>query len=669
MFAKTEGNPFFLEEVARSLIELGAFERDEAGRFRVAAAAEEVTIPDTIQGVIMARVDRLDEEAKQLLRTASVIGRNFPHQVLQALTTLNGRLDPRLAELETLELIRKRHAAGELEYIFKHALTRDAIYESILLRRRRELHGQVAGAIETLFPERLDEFHALLAYHYAQAEDWERAQEYLFKAGDQAVKLAADAEALAHYRQALAAHARVFGERWDPVERAALERKMGEALFRRGQNDEALEHMHRALIQLGSPYPARVRPAILRALLRQLGHRLLPWLFLRGVPAEAGAAAKERGRIYETLGWLDYALDPERLFLDSLLMLNDAEKSNFAFAVVGGCVGLGLVWDHIPAPRLAEYYHRRAVAVAERIDHPSAAGLAHFGIDYHLMVSGRYAEAAEHARLAMDFYRRAGDLSRWAAPARSRPWIARIQGRFAEALESARELVRTSDETGDDRARVWGLLELGSALWRLGDEDEALERLTEVVALAEALPDYPTVFFGKGALAELRLARGELAEALVLLEEADRLASARGVRGFECTVLQNGLAEVYLRLAEAAEGAERAALMKKAKAACKAARRHGRVDKAVLPGAWRLSGRYHWLEGRRRAARKCWARSVSAAHELGSPYEEALTALEAGRRLGDPAQAARGEALLAELGVARERPATAVEAPAAVSPH
>ena len=95
-----------------------------------------------------------------------------------------------------------------------------------------------------------------------------------------------------------------------------------------------------------------------------------------------------------------------------------------------------------------------------------------------------------------------------------------------------------------------------------------------------------------------------------MLEEGERLAEARGVRGFECTLLQNRLAGVYLRMAEAAEGAERAALLKKAGPACKAARRHGRLDKAVLPGAWRLTGRYHWLRGRQRAARKCWARSV-----------------------------------------------------------
>ena len=95
----------------------------------------------------------------------------------------------------------------ELEYIFKHALVQEATYESILLQRRRELHRRVAVAIETLFADRLEEFYSLLAYHYSKAEDWEKAQEYLFKAGDQAGSIAADAEALAHYEEAIDAYA------------------------------------------------------------------------------------------------------------------------------------------------------------------------------------------------------------------------------------------------------------------------------------------------------------------------------------------------------------------------------------------------------------------------------------------------------------------------------
>src|SRR4029453_3929445 len=114
---------------------------------------------------------------------------------------------------------------------------------------------RVGAAIEQLFVDRLDEFSGLLGYHYARAEEWEKAKDYLSCAGDQAGKMAADTEALAHYRQAFAACERVLGAHWAPVQRADLERKIGEALFRRGDHHAAVESLNRALSQLGHPLP------------------------------------------------------------------------------------------------------------------------------------------------------------------------------------------------------------------------------------------------------------------------------------------------------------------------------------------------------------------------------------------------------------------------------
>ena len=139
--------------------------------------------------------------------------------------------------------------------MFKHALVQEATYESILLQRRKELHRRVAATIEVLFADRLEEFYSLLAYHYSKAEDWERAQEYLFKAGDQAGSIAADAEALAYYEEAVEAYTRAFGDQWDPFQRVALERKMGEALYRTGERDQPRDYLCRALATLGSPFP------------------------------------------------------------------------------------------------------------------------------------------------------------------------------------------------------------------------------------------------------------------------------------------------------------------------------------------------------------------------------------------------------------------------------
>jgi predicted ATPase len=131
---------------------------------------ESIAIPDTIQGVIIARIDRLDEDVNHVLRTASVIGRAFLYRVLDAVLQVDGQLEQHLAALQAMELIHEKQLMPELEYIFKHALAQEATYESILHQTRRQLHFQVGQALEALFVNHLEEYYGLLAYHYAQAD-------------------------------------------------------------------------------------------------------------------------------------------------------------------------------------------------------------------------------------------------------------------------------------------------------------------------------------------------------------------------------------------------------------------------------------------------------------------------------------------------------------------
>jgi predicted ATPase len=301
---KADGNPFFIEEIMMTLIDKGAV-RPENGHWKAASSIETIAIPDTVQGVIMARIDRLDEEAKQVLKSASVIGRAFLYRLLKEVTEAVRDLEKDLDRLIGTDLIREKQKTPELEYIFKHALVQESTYESILLKKRHELHGKVASAIEALFSDRLDEFSSVLAYHYAKAELWEKAQEYLFKAGDQAGRIAADTEALSHYHQALETYARVFGDKWDPVQRGILERKMGEAFYRRGEHEKAMEYLQRALVYFGRPQlPAsrsRVRLGILRETAVQIGHRLFSRWLMKGTDGLGDDVVEEVARIYETV--------------------------------------------------------------------------------------------------------------------------------------------------------------------------------------------------------------------------------------------------------------------------------------------------------------------------------------------------------------------------------
>src|SRR5262249_4911203 len=158
-----------IEELLHSLETNGALRRD-LGRdtIRVDGDLETMVVPDNIAALIMARIDRLESELKQVLRLAAVIGRTFYRRILQAIDEADHQLETCLDQLQELEFVRKRRLAPEVEYIFKHALVHEASYQSILTERRRELHKRVADAIEALFSERVDEFASFLAYHYAR---------------------------------------------------------------------------------------------------------------------------------------------------------------------------------------------------------------------------------------------------------------------------------------------------------------------------------------------------------------------------------------------------------------------------------------------------------------------------------------------------------------------
>jgi tetratricopeptide (TPR) repeat protein/regulation of enolase protein 1 (concanavalin A-like superfamily) len=179
---RSEGNPFFIEEVIRSLIDRDLVYRD-GERWKARAEITDMDVPDTIQSVVLARVDRLQAEAKHVLQCASVIGRLFRYRLLQHISHQEQELDSYITEFEDKELIYEERTVPELEYAFKHAFTQEATYQGILERLRREFHHQVAVGIERLYQERLDEYYEELAHHYSRSDNVEKAAEYLLKAG------------------------------------------------------------------------------------------------------------------------------------------------------------------------------------------------------------------------------------------------------------------------------------------------------------------------------------------------------------------------------------------------------------------------------------------------------------------------------------------------------
>jgi len=199
---RSEGNPFYLEEVIRHLMERELIVQDEGG-WRASEALEEMSIPDTLQGVLLARIDRLEEDVRRTLQMASVIGKSFLYRILETIAEAEIQLDTHLSQLQRVDLVREKARLPELEYIFKHALTQEAAYNSLLHERRKVFHLKVGEALEELFPDRVDEFSGVMAYHFEVAEAHEKALDYLQHAGDQARLAYAHQEAIDFYERAL----------------------------------------------------------------------------------------------------------------------------------------------------------------------------------------------------------------------------------------------------------------------------------------------------------------------------------------------------------------------------------------------------------------------------------------------------------------------------------
>ncbi len=195
--SKAEGNPFFVEEIIRSLIETKQIVHEDS-HWQAVSGNATITLPNTLRGVLSARIDRLAETPKHVLQNAAVIGRLFDLRILRRLTGLNGGLDPQIQYLQDVSLI---EALLE-EYAFRHVLIQEATYESILLKTRAELHRQTGEALEELHADRIEEFAPLIAHHFYSAAD-DRSLKYDLIAGEKSARLYANAEAATHFRRAL----------------------------------------------------------------------------------------------------------------------------------------------------------------------------------------------------------------------------------------------------------------------------------------------------------------------------------------------------------------------------------------------------------------------------------------------------------------------------------
>jgi len=249
---KTGGNPFFMEEVVRSLVEERLLVGDAEG-MNLVGRDEMIEIPNSVHDVIMTRIDRLPRDVRSLLQGASVVGPSVYDAVLRAALPDAGDIDGGLIRLESAGMLLPLPSRRCWE--FKHPLIREVAYESILSSHREKLHRRVARAVEDHLNESVPGFHAMLAYHWTLGRNLESAEAHLFRAGEEATKIAAADEALSLFYEAAAVYLKLHPDGGDPSKRAVLEQNIARAHANRAELTNAIEHINLALEALGERVP------------------------------------------------------------------------------------------------------------------------------------------------------------------------------------------------------------------------------------------------------------------------------------------------------------------------------------------------------------------------------------------------------------------------------
>lgn len=211
IITKSQGNPFYIEELVKSLIEQG-YVVEERGTWKFKGNIKSLQLPDTVEAVILSRIDRLDLQERDVLQVASVLGREFDGFLLEGIYSEQQKLKKALNNLGHLDLIKQEKGDGQLRYIFKHILTQEVAYGTLSFARKQELHRQTGVFIETVLKNRKEEFSGLLSYHFFAGGDYDKSLLYSVEAGEKAKKVYANEEAIEFFTRAIESYERLDKE-------------------------------------------------------------------------------------------------------------------------------------------------------------------------------------------------------------------------------------------------------------------------------------------------------------------------------------------------------------------------------------------------------------------------------------------------------------------------
>jgi class 3 adenylate cyclase/tetratricopeptide (TPR) repeat protein len=634
------GNPFFIEEVVRSLIDEGAVVLKN-GDYEITEKVKQVVIPQTIHALIMTRIDRLDEETRNLVRMASVIGRNFFYRVLTEVASNIEEIDRRLDYLKEIQLIRERKRMEELEYLFKHALAQEAAYESILIQRRKEIHQKVARSIEKVFNERLHEFYGMLAYHYSMGEDLDKAEEYMIKAGEEAMKSAASSEALDYFQEALSIYRSKFGEKASPEKIAMLEKNIAHALLNRGRYLECADYFTRVLEYHGETFP-KTRLGMAIRVTNSLVHLLLglylPAIKWRRIPTER---EKEIIHLYYYKGIALSQPDPRRFFIETIFLM----KRMTDLDISGVQNGHGMLvntsilfsWTGI-SKRISKKILDFTKNKIDRHDEKAYANYL-FAQFVHDFCIGDFIPPDPNFDLLTDQMIKGGELAYGVFMILFRGRYFLETGQFAKAVETTERLNAIFREYNQDAAGTFEIRLKTRLFLKQRRLEEALRTFHEGITFIDKKAPKNLYFEMHTFKARALLLSGEIEEARDCLLYLETIRGETPLGPFYLSDYLVGRFMFALRRLENAVKTGEASYGKYTQEARLWGKESLKVCKKLNRDrveARRHMGTFHWLTGKKRDALKWWRLSVETGESFNMKPELSRTYFEIGKRLSEP---------------------------------
>jgi class 3 adenylate cyclase/tetratricopeptide (TPR) repeat protein len=502
---RAAGNPLYMEEFTHTLLENGAIQCKDQ-KCALIKKASEIQVPDTIQGIIAARMDRLEDDLKKTMQVASVIGRDFAFRVLDAITGMKEELKSYLLNLQGLEFIYEKSLFPELEYVFKHALTQEVAYNSLLQKRRTEIHQKIGQAIEELWPDKLEEFYEMLAYHYSKSENFEKAYQYLKLSGNKATKNYSNWEAFRFFKDAIDVLTRMPETEEIKKEQVEIRLLMAGPMFHLGFPEDSLE-----ILQTGEE------------LLKELGDKSRHAQLL----SQIGQYYAWKGG--DLLQAIQYSEDS----------LKEAEKLNDIdlMAPVAADLIVLYFWmgEYVKVTDLAS----KVIALLEK----SQRQTDFFGRPYNVYSvllaeqatcswrMGNFKEGETLFEKAFDFALKINDLFSLGLLELNRGWEFALKGDAKTAIEHLQDSIRYCEEGQIVNILVATWIGLGWAHWLLGDLENARKNMEKgLKTQIDVGVEYDSgLFYSFAALVDLDC--GDQKKAQQRAEEALKIAEKNHQHG------------------------------------------------------------------------------------------------------------------------------------------